>query len=52
MEYSKGDIVSYKDKRAKVIGVSKKGGKTRYKLRLYDKFNTIIYNINPKEISK
>ena len=52
MEYSKGDIVSYRDNKAKIIGVSEKSGKTRYKLRLSDKFNTIVYNINPKEISK
>ena len=52
MEYNRGDIVSYRDKKAKVIGVSEKSGKTRYKLRLYDKFNTIVYNISPKEISK
>ena len=52
MEYNRGDIVSYRGKKAKVIGVSEKSGKTRYKLRLYDKFNTIVYNISPKEISK
>lgn len=52
MEYNRGDIVSYRDKKAKVIGVSEKSGKTRYKLRLYDKFNTIVYNISPKEINK
>ena len=52
MEYNKGDIVTYREKKAKIIGVSEKGDKTRYKLRLYDKFNTIVYNIDSKKISK
>ena len=52
MKYNKGDTVSYRGQKAKVIGVSEKSGKSSYKLRLYDKFNTIIYNINPKDISK
>lgn len=52
MEYNRGDIVSYRDNKAKIIGISDKSGKTRYKLRLYDRFNTIVYNINHKEISK
>ena len=53
VEYNRGDVVSYRcNKKAKIIGVSEKSGNTRYKLRLYDKFNTIVYNIDPKEISK
>ena len=52
MEYNKGNVVSYKGKKAKIIGISVKGGNTRYKLRLYDKFNTIVYNIDSKEINK
>lgn len=52
MKYNRGDIVTYRDKKAKVIGISEKGDTIRYKLRLYDKFNTIVYNISPKEISK
>ena len=52
MEYNRDDIVIYRDKKAKIIGVSEKSGNIRYKLRLYDKFNTIVYNISPKEISK
>ena len=52
MEYNKGNVVNYKGKKAKIIGISVKGGNIRYKLRLYDKFNTIAYNIDPKEISK
>ena len=52
MKYNRGDIVNYRNKKSKIIGVSEKSGKTRYKLRLYDKFNTIVYNISPKEISK
>ena len=48
----KGDMVSYRDKKAKVIGISVKGGKTKYKLRLKDNFNTIVYNIDSKDISK
>ena len=51
-EIKKGDKVSYRDKKAKVIGISVKGGKTKYKLRLKDCFNTIIYNIDSKEINK
>ncbi len=51
-EIRKGDMVSYRDKKAKVIGISVKGGKTKYKLRLKDSFNTIIYNIDSKEINK
>ena len=52
MKYNIGDIVNYRSKKAKIIGVSEKSGNTRYKLRLYDKFNTIVYNIDQKEISK
>ena len=52
MVYNKGDIVSYRDNKAKIIGVSEKSGKTTYKLRLYDRFNTIVYNVNSKEISQ
>ena len=52
MKYNRGDIVNYRSKKAKIIGVSEKSGNIKYKLRLYDKFNTIVYNINPKEISK
>ena len=52
MEYNKGNVVNYKGKKAKIIGISEKSGNIRYKLRLYDKFSTIVYNINPKEISK
>lgn len=53
VEYNKGDIVNYRgDKKAKIIGVSEKGGNTKYKLRLYDQFGTIVTNINPKEISR
>ena len=51
-EIKKGDMVSYRDKNAKVIGISVKGGKTKYKLKLKDSFNTIIYNIDSKEINK
>ena len=51
-EIKKGDMVSYRDKKAKVIGISVKGGKTKYKLKLKDSFNTIIYNIDSKEINK
>ena len=52
MKYNRGDIVNYRSKKSKIIGVSEKSGNIRYKLRLYDKFNTIVYNINPREISK
>lgn len=52
MKYSKGAIVSYRGQKSKIIGVSEKSGNIRYKLRLYDKFNTIVYNINPREINK
>jgi hypothetical protein len=52
MIYSKGDKVEYKGKPAKVIGTSDKNGKTVYKLRINDKFNTIAYNVNSKELSK
>lgn len=57
MEYSRGDIVNYRGKKAKIIkakiiGVSRKNDNTRYKLRLYDKFNTIVYNVRATEISK
>ena len=48
----KGDIVEYKSRKAKIIGVSLKAGKIKYKLRLYDKFHTIIYNIDQKEVMK
>lgn len=51
-EIKKGDIVYYKDEKAKVIGISIKSGKTKYKIRLKDKFNTIVYNIDEKEIDK
>ena len=51
-EIKKGDIVSYRDKKVKVIGISVKGDRTKYKLRLKDSFNTIIYNIDSKEINK
>ena len=52
MEYNRCDIVIYRDKKAKVIRISEKSDNIRYKLRLYDKFNTIVYNISSKEISK
>lgn len=53
VEYNKGDTVNYRgNKKAKIIGVSEKGGNTKYKLRLYDQFGTIVTNINPREISK
>jgi hypothetical protein len=53
MVYNRGDKVSYKGKSAKVIGVKVDNcGKTRYNLRLKNKFNTIAYNINSKELSK
>ena len=51
MKYNRGNIVNYRSKKAKIIGVSEKSGNIKYKLRLYDKFNTIVYNINPREIS-
>ena len=51
-EIKKGDMVSYRDKTAKVIGISVKGCKTKYKLKLKDSFNTIIYDIDSKEINK
>ena len=50
MEYEKGEIIYYNDKKAKIIGAAIKGGKTKYKLRLYD--NTIVTNIDSKEISR
>lgn len=50
MKAIKGDIVGYKGKEAKVIGISIKSGKIKYKLRLNDGFNTIIYNVDSKEI--
>jgi hypothetical protein len=49
MRYEKGDIVQYRGKKAKVVGSSVKGGETMYKLRY---FNTVVYNIDSKEISK
>ena len=52
MKYNRGDIVNYRSKKSKIIGVSEKSGNIKYKLRLYDKFNTIVYNISPREISK
>lgn len=51
-EIKKGDIVSYRYKKAKVIGISIKGDSTKYKLKINDGFNTIVYNIDPKEITK
>lgn len=51
-ELRKGDIVFYRNTKAKIIGVSIKGGKTCYKLRLNDTFNTIVYNVDSKEITK
>lgn len=50
MSIKKGDVVSYRGKKAKVIGASLKGGKAKYKLRLKDGFNTIAYNISANEI--
>ena len=51
-EIKKGDIVSYGNNKAKVIGISMKGGRTVYKIRIKDKFNTVAYNINANEITK
>jgi hypothetical protein len=52
MKYGKGDIVQYRGQKAKVIGVSVKSGEIMYKLRLYGAFDTVVYNIYEKEISK
>lgn len=46
----KGDIVYYKNIKAKIIGESMKANKLRYKLRLYDEFHSIFYNVNPREV--
>ena len=51
-EIKKGDIVQYKNKKAKVIGVAIKGGNIKYKLKLNDGVNTIVYNVDSKEIIK
>lgn len=51
-EIKKGNIVRYKNIEAKVVGISIKAGKTKYKLRLFDGFDTIAYNIGKNEISK
>lgn len=51
-EIKKGDIVSYGNNKAKVIGISMKGGMTMYKIRIKDGFNTIAYNISRNEITK
>ena len=46
----KGDIVYYRNIKAKIIGESIKSNKLKYKLHLYDCFNKIIYNVDPREV--
>ena len=46
----KGDIVYYRNIKAKIIGESIKSNKLKYKLHLYDGFHTIIYNVDPREV--
>lgn len=52
MIYDKGDIVCFNNHKAKVIGVATKGGKRMYKLREYDKFHTVCFNVSQSQISK
>lgn len=47
----KGDIVYYRNIKAKIVGESMKSNKLKYKLYLYDGFHTIVYNIDPREVS-
>lgn len=49
---NKGDIVLYKNTKAKIIGKSMKGGKLMYKLRLYDSFRTVIQNVEQRDIKR
>lgn len=52
MNFKKGDIVNYNNKKAKVVAVSLKGGKTVYKLRVDDGFNTVVRNVSEREIGR
>lgn len=51
-KYKKGDIVRYYDKRAKVIGATLKGNKPTYKIKMFDKFNTIACNVSEIDITR
>ena len=48
----KEDIVTYRNNKAKVNDIYIKGGRTMYKIRIKDGFNTIAYNISRNEITK
>lgn len=49
-DFKKDDIVLYKKNKAKVIGVSNKSGNITYKLKVYDAFNTTVFNVKQKEV--
>lgn len=46
----KGDIVYYRNIKAKIIGESIKSDKLKFKIHLYDGFHTIVYNVDPREV--
>ena len=50
--FKKGDIVNFYGNRAKIIGISNKGGKTVYKLRYCDMKEVIAYNVEKNQIEK
>ena len=51
-EIKKGDTVYFRGYKAKVIGISSKGGNEKYKLKIKDGFDTVVYNVDKNTIQK
>ena len=49
-EIKKGDTVYFRGYKAKVIGISSKGGNEKYKLKVKDGFDTVVYNVDKKDV--